>query len=1125
MKNIPLLDFYCLENLYLKQLFRIMRISMFLLFFCIFSLTAGNVNSQNAKVTINCQNVKLEAILAEIEAQTNYLFIYKENVDVSLYKSIQVDDMPVSEVLSTLLQDSSISYKMEGDHIILVQKKMVKKQLQQEISGVVIDKIGAPLVGVTVMVKNTSKGTVTNGDGKFTISAKIGNILQFSYIGYTSQEIKLENFKSLQIVLEEDVKVLEEIVVVGYGTQKKVDLTGALASIGAKEIAQVPVTTSTQALQGRIPGVFVRKTNNAPGSIPAVLIRGTRSITASNDPLYVVDGIPITAAFNELNPGDIESIDVLKDASATAIYGARGANGVVLVTTKRGKSGKAQVDYNGYMGVQTVQNRLELMNGGEYVNYVRESYRASGAYDSNVPVKELDFNIIPAFGGNMKDPHGVPADAYTWESIAMAYDADGVFHPELVRTSSAWWEEVERVGMITDHQMNVRGGTDKTQYMFGLNFHKNNGIYKDQDYQRFTVRLNLDQEVNNWLKIGAQTQYSQSKQAAGVGLHNNWKVSPIGRYYDDDGELLEMVSGQEIQFWNPLQYLEKNSIVRDRKTNRFLGSFYGEVKLPLKGLRYRLNVGLDFISKQIYDFTASNANYGGLNNAKNGTSQEYAYTIENLLFYDKTFGEHSIGATLLQSVQRDSRDENNIPVQNLPIDDLLYYYTQSALLPEKASSNHVVWSMASFMGRINYNFQRKYYATLSVRYDGSSRLAVGHKWVSFPAVALAWRINEEAFLKECSWVDNLKLRLGYGVTANSAISPYQTKGTLDSKTYIFGDEIAIGYAPSVLPNRALTWEKTGQWNLGIDFGIFKGCLSGTIELYLQNTSDLLLNRRLPIVSGFSDIVSNVGKTHNQGIEVSLTSRNINTKDFTWNTTFMLNANKDKIVELYNGKIDDIGSNWFIGESIGIYYDYKKIGIWQDTPEDKAEMEKFNAKGADFVPGSIKLKDVNGDYKITAEEDRMILGQKRPKLYGSFINDFRYKNIDLSIFFYGNYGGMLRNNIRYGHQALKNNNVKYDYWTPENPTNKFPRPNASKDVSYEQSLYYEKSDFLRIRTITLGYTLPQKVLGKAGMKKCRIYATAENPFIWTNYTGIDPDGVIGYGAPSVSSWILGVNLSF
>jgi TonB-linked SusC/RagA family outer membrane protein len=997
---------------------------------------------------------------------------------------------------------------------------------QTAVTGTVTDATDEAVIGASVTVKGTTQGTITDVNGNFSLNVADNAVLQVSFLGYVPQDVRVASAVNgrLTIILAEDSKALEEVVVVGYGTVKKRDLTGAVASVSSEQLRQSPALSATEAIQGKIPGVLVTNSSWTPGATPSILIRGKRSINASNDPLYVIDGIPVSTAPDMFSVGDIESIDVLKDASATAIYGSRGANGVILITTKKGKAGKAEVSYNGYYGFQTIQNKQELMNGAEYAAYVRESHRAAGQYDSSVPNIDLD-KTLPSFTG----------DDYTWESIAMAYDENGNYDPSKVRSGALWWKEVERTGIVTDHQLGVRGGSEKAQYSLGFTYYKNEGIYKQQDYSRYSFDSSIDFQVTDWLKVGGQSHYIHSMQNRGTGFQNSWRVNPLGRLYNDDGTPTLMTSGSDTQWWNPLQYLEHNAIVNPLKIRRFMGSYYGEIKLPLDGLRYRANIGVDFHSRQDYTFASANARTATLNQASNAAQDTYAYTIENLLFYDKQFGSHSLGATLLQSIQRNETASIKITGQDLPSDDLLYNDIASASNITEYDTNNQVWSLASFMGRLNYNYKNKYYATLAMRYDGSSRLADGHKWVSFPAFALAWRLNEESFLKEFRNLDNLKLRVGYGVTANTAINPYQTKGLLSQKNYNYGSNYVIGYTASTLPDKSLTWETTGQWNIGLDFGFFNGRISGVVDAYLQNTDNLLLTRQLPVVSGFTSVLTNVGRTKNKGVEVSLSTVNVQTKDFGWSTDFIYSVNHEEIVELYNGKIDDIGNSWFIGEALNVYYDYKKTGIWQNTPEDLAEIEKFNANGHKFEPGMIKLLDINDDYKITADDDRMILGQERPKHIFNLSNELTYKGFDFRIDMYATLGGMMKDATRVVHQSYRNNSVKIDYWTPDNPTNAYPRPNRLYDnIDYETALYYQSSDFLRIKTITLGYTLPKALVNKATLSNCRVYVTAQNPFVFTNFTGVDPEGATttipsgtsrSYPSPSVSSWLIGVNVSF
>lgn len=1106
--------------------------SLILLLFC--AMTYAQDISQ--KISINLQKVTLKEFFNTIEAQTSFSVVYR---DIILSEKPEVtvtsSNRPLREILTQVLEKQGLSYKVSNKTIAIVKaeaKATVPQQQAKTITGVVLDEAGIPVIGANIVVKGTTNGTITDFDGNFSIEAAPGQLLAISYIGYLPMDVAVTNTNKVDILLKEDTQGLEEVVVIGYGTVKKRDLTGSVASVSADAITSTPSTTASEALQGRIPGVVVSNSNWSPGSTPSVMIRGKRSITASNDPLYVIDGVPVTGGISEISPADIESMEVLKDASATAIYGARGANGVILITTKQGKSGKTQIDYNGYVGAQTILNQLEFWNGAEYAEYAREAYRNTSnsaiRYNSDVPTKEQDM-ISPGF----------TRDASIMKAVLMGWGEDGVYDPSRIPTTN-YMDHVTRTGMLTDHQLSIRGGVERTNFLASVTYNKNEGIFKDEDYERYSIRLNLNHEINNYVKIGAQTQYSRSVQNRGAGLAGGWRLSPLAALRDENGELIPLPGSYNV--YNTLMDLEPGAVDRPLKTTRYLGSYFLDIKLPVDGMNFRSNLGIDSRTVQDYEFrSARTSNRGmGTSLAKNETGKYTMFTLENMLFYNKTFNDkHTLGVTLLQSVQEDMAETNKIEVEDLPSDQLKYYNMASGQTPKALESRLIKWNMASFMGRINYNYLGRYLLTVSARYDGSSRLADGHKWVLFPSAALAWRINEEAFVKEADWLDNLKLRFGFGKTGNSAVDPYQTRGSLGQSWYPFdnGSTPTIGYAPSVMANKLLTWETTDSWNIGLDFGVLRGRINGTVEFYLQNTHDLLLKRQLPVVSGFPEVLSNVGKTRNKGVELSLNTVNIDTKNFQWNTDLMLSANKEEIVELYNGKIDDIGSKWFIGQPVNVNYDYRKIGIWQNTEADLAEIAKFATNGTEFSPGDIKIQDVNGDYKIT-DEDKQILGNPRPKLTASMVNTFNYKGFDLSVFLYASFGAMLYNDIYAVEHSARNGGVKIDYWTPTNPTNAYPRPSIDEERPvYVTTTYYEKADYLRVRTMTLGYTLPKNLTKKFLTEKLRVYFTAQNPFVFTNYTGIDPEAAkvddagnpktdgSGFGTPSISSWIFGVNMTF
>lgn len=1082
---------------------------------------------RDSDITLKVNDEQIVQIFNKITRLTNYSFFYEESVleNVPLI-SIDLSRVSLKTILKELSFQSGLSFAIKDFTIIVSKGEDVginpKAVPKISVSGVVIDEKGEPIIGASVAVKGGIIGTVTGLDGDFKLEIPENTTLVVSYIGFISQEVKVDGATVFQIILKEDNKLLDEIVVVGYGQMKKRDLTGSITSINAKDIVSVPVTSAVESLQGRASGVVVSTSNWSPGEIPSILIRGKRSINASNEPLFVVDGIPITGGIGEISPADIETMEVLKDASATAIYGARGANGVIIITTKQGKEGKTYIDYNGYVGFQTIQNKLEMMDGAEYAEYTREAYRnSSGAnkYLSDTPHRDQDM-LVPMF----------KQDAYVLESIMMAYDEQGNYDPSKVRSFN-WFDEVTRAGVLTDHQLNIRGGGAKTNFMASAIYNKISGVIKNQDYERYSIRFNINHTINDYLRFGGNTQYSGSEKNRGSGLEKNfylYRITPLGCFLNEDGTIPGLVGGDS-QMYNPLMDFVPGAVDRPLKVTRFLGSYFAEIKFPIEGLAFRSNLGIDSKTVRDYEYYASDTTERqlGTSFARNAVDIYSTVTWENYFSYIREFNKkHSWGVTLLQSVQQDIHESLEGKVQDLPSDILKYYDLATGLMIDGVESDYVKWNMASFMGRVNYGFMGRYLLTASARYDGSSRLAEGHKWVLFPSFAFAWRLNEERFMKNLAWIDNLKIRLGYGKTGNSAVEPYQTQGQIGLTRYVFnnGANEVIGYAPSVMANKSLTWETTGQWNIGLDFGFLNGRIHGSVEIYKQRTKDLLLQRQLPIVSGFPSVISNVGSTQNKGVEVTLNTRNIINRTFTWSTNLVFASNKEEIIELYNGKVDDIGNLWFIGHPIDVYYDYEKIGIWQNTPEDLEEMAKFNDQGGNFTAGSIKLKDIDGDYKIT-NSDKVILGSRRPKWTASLINTIVYKGIDFSVFLYASIGGIMKNEVEYMEKPGRANTMVIDYWTPNNPTNAFPRPTVDLErVDYASTLGYDKADFLRIRNVSLGYTLPKSFSRKFLIEKLRLYISANNPYIFTKFTGIDPEGANGLTAPSYSSWMFGVNIS-
>ena len=1076
---------------------------------------AGAQLNKEPRFSLNLNDATLDKIFKDLEITSGYQFRYTDEVINDHRKfSYHFNGTPLNEILEHISKDAGLEYRIGNKNVAI--KAVNKAQPRKTIRGKVIDTNGEPLPGVTIRVKGTTSGTISDADGLYSIEAEDNDVLEFTFIGMASQEMPVNGVNELNVTMQMDAAALNEVVVIGYGSVLKKDVTGAISQLSATQIAQVPTTNVMQALQGRLPGVVVQTQSWTPGSQPQVRIRGNRSITASNEPLYVVDGVPLAGGANEISPWDIESIQVLKDASATAIYGTRGANGVILITTKKGKEGKTTVEYNGYYGLQRNKALPRLMNAAEFVEYSREAQRNSlgGTYDPT-PNKDRDF-------ANEQ----LVATPYMLANMERAW-ASGTYDPSQLQ-STDWLSYGLQTGHVQDHQISVKGGTEQSQVNFSTSYFNNVGVVKDLDFNRYIVRLNLDHKISRSFRIGAKSQFSNSIQNAawseifeGYGLKS---FNPLASPYGEDGKLA-LYPTNNTRTPNPVTNF--GSTKRVRQQNRFLGAYYAEASF-LHGFTFKTSVGIDYRGNKSLDFNARNtASAGGEapSSAANQGNRQFMYSLENILNYNNIFNEnHSLFVTLVQSIQSEATDSYGIGVRDLPYDHQKYYNVGSALTISGISSSYSKWSLASFMGRINYSLKDKYLATISTRYDGSSRLADGHKWVAFPSVALAWRIKNENFMQGVKAITDLKLRAGWGRTGNSAIDPYKTWGTLSTVKYIYGDTPTLGFDPLEMINPNLTWETTEQYNIGLDFALANSRITGSIEVYNQDTYDLLLARQLPTATGFTSILSNIGKTNNKGIELSLSTVNVSNSNMQWTSDVVFSTNKQKIVELYNGKQDDVGNLWFIGKPVNIYYDLKPNGIWQDTETDRAEMAKFNANGAKFKPGDIRPMDKNGDYAINGD-DRYLIGQQDPKWTISLNNTVRYKAFDLSLLVYAMVGQTIAHDLDMRFDG-RYNQPFVDYWTPQNPGNKYPRPLlGGAEVPYLGTLYYHNGSFFRVRNVSLGYSLPQALSNKLYLQRLRVYATVQNPLLITNFPGTDPEGSTGFNEPSVESYMLGVNLSF
>ncbi len=979
------------------------------------------------------------------------------------------------------------------------------------VSGKVSDASGGGLPGVSVTVKGTTQGAITDAAGKFSTQAANNATLVFSYIGFKAQEIAIGNKSTIDVSLEEDAASLSEVVVVGYGTQKKSQMTGAISSISAKDISELPVTNARQALQGRAAGVEVSQAGSKPGAGPQIRIRGRRSFNASNDPLYVVDGIPLSGGIDDINPNDITSMEVLKDASSTAIYGSRGANGVVIITTKRGKAGKTQVSWDSYVGSNNRLNTVGVMNGQQFADYKRESRRAVGQYPLGAATADADIKIF---------------EAVELESIKLGRSTDYV-------------EAMLQSGAIQSHQLGVSGGSEKTTFNISGNFFQDIGVVRKQDFTRGTFRVNLDHKINNKLRIGISSLAVLSKRNGEFynPLGGAMAENPLGKPYDDQGNLIFLPTLDGLRT-NPLAEIVDGAQVDETKRYRIFNSVYGEWDI-IEGLKYRVNFGPDFTVARNGRFTGSqtNARRGGA--ATGSVDEQFIlnYTLENIVSYNKKFNQiHNFGVTALQSIQRDRDDRSSISVLGIPAETQSYYRLGDASQITGAGTNLTQWTLLSYMGRINYDFKEKYLLTATLRADGSSRFGANTKYGYFPSVALGWNISDESFMKDLKFIDQLKLRLSYGSVGNQGINPYQTQALLGRTSYAWDNTAAFGYRPGSIGNPDLKWETSTTQNAGLDFSFFAGRLSGSVEYYITNTTDLLAPQPLPTSTGFGGFITNIGQTRNKGIELTIGSVNVDKGGFKWTTDLIFNRNREAIIELANGKVDDIAAGRFIGQPLTVFFDYKKIGIWQTNEADLAT--KFGDK-----VGQVKIEDVNGDGKINAD-DRQILGSAVPNFTLGLTNRFTYKGFDLSVFVFGRFGQFIRSTFHTGQNSLagRYNNLNINYWTPSNPTNEFPQPVVTQEFpKYNSSLQYFDGSFIKIRNINVGYNVPSGFASKLKMDGLRIYASIQQPFIFseyiTKYKGMDPetfvDGEQGVGggdinasiAPATKIFTVGLNVKF
>lgn len=972
------------------------------------------------------------------------------------------------------------------------------------VSGTITDsETGSPVVSASVAVKGEkSSGTTTDASGNFTIKASAGDVLEITNIGYEALDIAADLNLSMQIKLKATNRQLGEVVVVGYGSKKRSDITGAVASVPKDRLSKLPVTNVLHAIEGSVAGVTVTQTSSVPGSSATVLVRGQNSISANTGPYVVVDGMPFSktgGVTNDINPNDIASIEILKDASATAIYGVNGANGVILITTKRGTTGKPTIRYNGYVGFDNIAHILEPLSPEAYVQKYADWFK-------QVNPTQTQTNILP--------------NLYEINNYNAGKTVD-------------WLEEATRQGIIQDHNVSITGGTSNVKYYLSGDYMNQKGAVEGYQYKRASIRSNLDASLTDFLNIGTTLGFVNNNYDGGrANFYLAAAMSPYGSEYNSAGQYEIYPMNPELLYTNPM--LGLNTDRTDRSSN-LTGNAYLELKLGgvLKGLKYRLNAGYTYVTTRFGSYTGRNAN-NTLGGASVSNSETNNWVIENILQYERNWGVHHIDFTGLYSSQQRNYFTSGINGTGFINDELSFNQIGAASTISGATitvnginysgSYRDKYSLASQMARLNYTYDSRYLFTFTARRDGSSVMGGNtNKYGLFPTAAVAWNVSNESFMRNSKLFTNLKLRLSYGKSGNEAIPVYGTITTENTVRYPFGGTAQIGVVAGNLGNADLHWESSKIFNVGVDFAIIKSRINGSVDFYSTNTEGLLLRRNLPIITGFSSILDNLGKTENSGLEVTLNTDNIVKSDFKWSTSIVFSTNKNRIVDLYGDKKSDLGNRWFIGSPIGVIYDYKMIGVWQ-AGEDRSQLDP-GAKD-----GDLKFADINGDKKITAD-DKVILGQTVPKWQGGLGNTFQYKNLRLYIFIQ-TVQGHIKNNVTltYADEAGRMNiPAETGYWTAQNKSNTRPSLAYTNTRGYG---YASDNSYTRIKDVTLSYTLSQRLLDKLKLGSLTFYASGRNLYTFTDWIGWDPENNYSFRGsgdwtnnyPLTRSIVFGANLS-
>jgi len=1046
------------------------------------------------------KNVTVMDVLNEIEDQTDFYFLFNQKlVDVERKVDVEVKQLKIDDILSELFAGTTVRYLVMNKQIVLSTglPEEGESQQQKSVTGKVTDTKGLSLPGVTVVVKGTTRGTITDADGNYSLLNVPANAaLVFSFVGMKGQEIPFAGNSVINVTLEEESIGLNEVIAIGYGTVRKSDLTGAVSSVKTSELQQTPIISIDQGLVGRSSGVQVIQTSGMPGSVASIRVRGSSSLQGGNEPLYVIDGFPVysgegfgetggkskLSGLSTLNPSDIESIEILKDAAATAIYGARAANGVVLITTKSGKKGSDLITFESFYGFMNVAKTIDVMDAQQYAALVNE--------------------------------------AYTNDKLTPPYNQTMLTEIAKLGKGTDWQDEVFRRGQTQNYQIAFSGGDEKSVYAISGNYTKQDGIVINSDFQRYSARLNMDRKLSSFMNVGNHfsashtINYAIPTDTGGEGgvVTGAMKMNPILPIYSnaETGEYTKVNTPGTLV---PNPVATANEQIINNVTTRLLGDIYAEISF-LDHFKFRTSVGTDIIYNKANQYIPSNIyQSNGKATASVSVSRSINWLNENTLSWVKSFNDiHSFNVLGGFTIQQNNTEHVMGSSAEFVNDILLYNNLGSGAVYNQPGSSAIQWNLMSYLARVNYSLMDKYLFSINGRADGSSRFGVNNKFAFFPSGSVAWRISEEEFMQPLrDIVSNLKIRASYGFTGNTELGVYESLATLGSTSWILGNQSVTGFYPNRIPNPDLKWEKTGQFNIGLDAGLADNRIRFTTDYYQKKTTDLLYNVAVPSASGFQTMLKNIGSVENKGIEFALETDNF-TKEFKWSTSFNISFNKNKVLELGGESYKDMpegdghlktGSfrRLVVGQPIGVFYGYRFDGIFQNAEETAAQISSSSPIGI----GLRRYKDLNGDKKVDATNDREIIGDSNPLFIGGFANVMSYKGFELNLFFQYSYGNDIFNYNAIELETPTGGQNAYiellNRWTPTNPGNIYPKASTNRAVLVSDR-WIEDGSYIKLKTLSLSYSFP--FLKSAHIQGIKFYVTGQNLLTFTKYRGYDPE---------------------